>query len=49
MFTFDSEDGLKEYADHPAHREVGGQLLSKMEKIRVIDFWAENAPAPDAR
>ena len=41
MFTFDSEEGLKEYADHPAHREVGGQLLPKMEKIRVIDFWAE--------
>jgi hypothetical protein len=49
MFTFDSEEGLREYADHPAHREAGGQLLSKMEKIRVIDFWAENAPAGESR
>jgi hypothetical protein len=49
MFTFDSEEGLKEYADHPAHREAGSQLLSQMDKIRVIDFWAENAPAGDAR
>jgi hypothetical protein len=49
MFTFDSEEGLKEYADHPAHREVGGQLLSKMEKIRVIDFWAEDAPVKESR
>jgi hypothetical protein len=41
MFTFDSEDGLQKYADHPSHREVAGQLLLKMDKLRVIDFWAE--------
>ena len=41
MFTFESEEGLKEYGDHPAHREVAGELVPKMEKIRVIDFWAE--------
>jgi hypothetical protein len=41
MFTFDSEEGLKEYADHPDHRAVAAELLAKIEKIRVIDFWAE--------
>ena len=41
MFTFDSEDGLKEYVDHPSHVEVAKDLRPKMEKVRVIDFWAD--------
>lgn len=42
MFTFDSEAGLKQYADHPAHRAEASKLIPLMDKIRVIDFWAEN-------
>ena len=41
LFTFDSEEGLKEYADHAAHLAEARKLLPKMDKIRVIDFWAE--------
>lgn len=44
MFTFDSEAGLKQYADHPAHRAEAARLIPLMDKIRVIDFWAENVP-----
>ena len=40
MFTFDSEEDLKEYVVHPAHRVAADALRLKMEKIRVIDFWA---------
>jgi hypothetical protein len=43
MFTFESEEGLKEYADHPAHVGEAQKLIPKMEKIRVIDFWADDA------
>lgn len=44
MFTFESEAGLQQYADHPAHRAEAARLIPLMEKIRVIDFWAENVP-----
>lgn len=44
MFTFDSEKGLKEYAEHPAHVEVANDLRPKMEQIRVIDFFADEVP-----
>lgn len=45
MFTFDSEEGLKEYADHPEHLAVVKVLLPKVEKVRVMDFFAEEVPA----
>jgi Stress responsive A/B Barrel Domain len=48
MFTFDSEQGLKEYAEHPAHVAVAKDLRPKMESIRVIDFWADEVPSDGA-
>jgi hypothetical protein len=45
MFTFDSEEGLRDYAVHPEHRSEAGKLVPKMEKMRVIDFWVEDAPS----
>lgn len=47
LFTFDSEKGLKEYLEDPAHVEVANDLRPKMEKIRVIDFFAEDVPVAD--
>jgi hypothetical protein len=47
MFTFASDEGLKVYADDPQHRAVADELLSKVEKIRVLDFWA-NDESPSA-
>jgi hypothetical protein len=43
MLTFESEEGLKEYADHPAHVAEAQKLIQKTEKIRVLDFWADDA------
>jgi hypothetical protein len=45
LFTFDSEEGLKEYADHPAHVAAARDLLPKVEAIRVLDFWADEVKA----
>jgi hypothetical protein len=45
MFTFDSEEGLREYAEHPAHRAAVENLIPKVEKIRVLDFWADDVPS----
>jgi Stress responsive A/B Barrel Domain len=42
LFTFDSEAGLKEYASHPAHTAAANELKPKVEKIRVLDFWADD-------
>jgi hypothetical protein len=44
MFTFDSEDALREYAAHEAHLAAVGILRPKVEEARVLDFWAENVP-----
>jgi Stress responsive A/B Barrel Domain len=44
MFTFDSEDGLREYATHEAHMAAVGVLRPKVEEVRVLDFWAEDVP-----
>jgi hypothetical protein len=44
MFTFDSERALKEYAQHRDHVKEARFLLPKMDKVRVIDFWAEEVP-----
>ncbi len=43
MFTFDSEEKLKEYVAHPAHVAVANELKPQVEKIRVLDFWADDA------
>ena len=44
MFTFNSEEGLKQYADHPDHVTAAKALLPKVESVRVMDFWAEDVP-----
>jgi hypothetical protein len=44
MFTFESEDALREYADHEAHLAAVRVLRPKIEAARVLDFWAENVP-----
>lgn len=41
MFAFESEQGLKEYLEHPEHVDVVKILLPAREKIRVLDFIAE--------
>jgi hypothetical protein len=49
MFTFDSEEGLDEYTAHPAHSAVAGELRPKVEKLRVLDFWADGVPPSESR
>jgi hypothetical protein len=44
VFTFDSEKSLKQYMEHAAHVEVVRELLPILEKVRVIDFFAEEVP-----
>jgi tetratricopeptide (TPR) repeat protein len=44
MFTFDSDEALKKYAEDPAHVAVANRLRPTAEKIRVLDFWASDAP-----
>jgi hypothetical protein len=44
MFTFDSEDALREYASHEAHMDAVRVLRPKVEEVRVLDFWAEDVP-----
>jgi hypothetical protein len=44
MFTFDSEDALREYAAHEAHLAAVQVLRPKVEEARVLDFLAEDVP-----
>jgi hypothetical protein len=44
MFTFDSEKGLKQYIEDAAHVEVVQDLVPILEKVRVIDYFAEEVP-----
>jgi hypothetical protein len=44
MFTFDSEDALREYAGHDAHMAAVQVLRPKIEEARVLDFLAEEVP-----
>lgn len=41
MLTFDSEEGRAEYLPHPDHKAFGGSLQPVLDKVRVLDFWAE--------
>jgi hypothetical protein len=47
MFTFDSEGGLKEYIEHPAHAAAAKDFKPHVEEIRVLDFWAEDTPTSE--
>ena len=42
MVTFDSEDGRETYLPHPAHHEFVELLKPVLDKVRVLDFWAES-------
>jgi len=44
MLTFESEKELRRYAREPALAEAVNELLPKVEKVRIIDFNAEEAP-----
>lgn len=39
--TFDSEEGRAAYLPHPEHQAFVKVLLPVLDKVRVIDFWAE--------
>jgi stress responsive alpha/beta barrel protein len=41
MFTFDDPEGVKAYAEEPAHQAVVEKLKATAEKARVLDFWTK--------
>jgi hypothetical protein len=47
MLTFDSLDGLQEYAAEPVHQEVVELIKPVAEKARVFDFWTKESPGGD--
>lgn len=40
FLTFDSEKGREIYLPHPAHKEFGQMLGPHLEKVLVVDYWA---------
>jgi hypothetical protein len=49
MFTFDSPDGLAEYAAAPDHGAVVELLKPAVEKVRVFDFWTKEQGENEAK
>ena len=46
LVTFDSEEGRSVYLSHPEHVAFT-KLLAPVDKVRVLDFWAEGPlPSP---
>ena len=43
MVTFDSEAGRAQYLPHAAHQAFVQQLLPVLDKVRVLDFWAQGS------
>ena len=41
MVTFDSEEGREKYLPHPDHKAFVEVLKPVLDKVRVMDFWAE--------
>ena len=41
MVTFDSEAGREAYLPHPEHAAFVEVLLPVLDKVRVLDYWAE--------
>ena len=41
MVTFDSEEGRAAYLPHPEHLAFVEVLKPVLDKVRVIDFWAQ--------
>ncbi len=47
LVTFDSEEGREAYLPHPDHTAFVEVLKPVLDKVRVLDFWAEGAlPKP---
>lgn len=42
LVTFDSEEGREEYLPHPDHKAFVEVLKPVLDKVRVLDFWAES-------
>jgi hypothetical protein len=42
MITFDSEEGRAAYLPHEDHLALVEKLKPVMDKVRVLDFWAED-------
>lgn len=43
LVTFDSEQGRAEYLPHPQHQAFVKVLKPILDKVRVVDFWAERS------
>ncbi len=41
VLTFTSEKDRDTYLVHPAHKEFGNIIGSALDKVLVVDFWAE--------
>ena len=41
VLTFASEKDRDTYLVHPAHKEFGNTIGGALEKVLVVDFWAE--------
>lgn len=41
VLTFSSEKDRDSYLVHPAHKEFGNIIGSALDKVLVVDFWAE--------
>lgn len=41
LLTFADEAGRAEYLPHPAHKAFGKTLKPHLEKVVVVDYWAE--------
>jgi len=41
VLTFASEKDRDTYLVHPAHKEFGNIIGSALDKVLVVDFWAE--------
>ncbi|MDR1895929.1 MAG: Dabb family protein [Prevotellaceae bacterium] len=39
VFGFESEEGLKTYVDHPAHKKVGEMVKDKLKTVSFVDYW----------
>lgn len=42
VLKFHSEEDRNAYLVHPAHKAFGAMLGGKIEKVFVIDFWAQD-------
>jgi len=48
LVTFNSEEDRAKYLPHPAHKEFVKLLLPSLDKVCVLDFFADGKPSPAA-